>query len=426
MESITYLLILLVCLVGAAFFSGSETALLRVHRSELDEDAKTARGPSVLAARELLQSMQRLLVTVLLGNNVVNILGAAVASALAVRYLGDKWGIVVATVVMTIVTLLLGEVIPKAFAASRPKRVAYAVALPLYLFHQILRPLHIFYDRVLDPIIERLAGPDVGPQVSSTEELMRLARGAAEAPPSDGEHRPIGIIAAAARATDMPVGDIMVPRTEVVAFSVDTPPGELLKSVLEEGYTRVPIYEGSIDRVLGVAHLKDLVELERDGKADLRRILRPVLQVPERKLILQLLTDMQNAFVHFAIVKDEFGVTLGIVTQEDILEELVGEIRDEFDRDELLTIRQVAAGRFQALGRVKVRDFNRQTGWKVPSESSDTLAGLVFNTLGRTPRRGESIHLPGYEIVVADLSRNRVTQVQVIERPEKAELAQEA
>jgi putative hemolysin len=425
MESLTYLFILLICLVGAAFFSSSETALLRVRKADLDEDAKTARGPSVLAARELLQSMQRLLVTVLLGNNIVNILGAAVASVVAVRYLGDQWGLVVATVVMTIVTFLFGEVMPKAFAASNPKRVAYAVALPLYLLHQLLRPLHILYDRVIDPFIERLAGgPDTAPQVSSTEELMRLARGAAEssdaAPSAD---RPIGIIAAVARAADMTVADIMVPRTEVVAFSVDTPPADLLKSVLEEGYTRVPIFEGSIDRVLGVAHLKDLVELERDGKLDLRRILRPVLQVPERKEILELLTDMQNSFVHFAIVKDEFGVTLGIVTQEDILEELVGEIRDEFDRDELLTIRQIAPGRYQALGRVKVRDFNRQTGWKVPAESADTLAGLVFNTLGRHPRRGESVHLPGYEIVVTDLARGRVTQVQVIERPETAEAA---
>jgi Mg2+/Co2+ transporter CorB len=400
---------------------------LRVQRSELEEDAKTARGPAVLAARELLQSMQRLLVTVLLGNNVVNILGAAVASALAIHYLGEEKGIIVATIVMTIVTLLLGEVMPKAFAASRPKRVAYAVALPLYLLHQLLRPLHILYDRLIDPLIERLAGgADTAPQVSSTEELMRLARGAADVSGSPSADRPIGIIAAAARATDMTVADIMVPRTEVVAYSVDTPPGGLLKSVLEEGYTRVPIFEGSIDRVLGVAHLKDLVEMERDGKADLRRILRPVLQVPERKQILQLLTDMQNAFVHFAIVKDEFGVTLGVVTQEDILEELVGEIRDEFDRDELLRIQQVAPGRFQALGRVKVRDFNRQTGWKVPSESSDTLAGLVFNTLGRTPRRGESIRLPGYEIVVTELSRNRVSQVQIIERRETAAVAQEA
>jgi putative hemolysin len=424
METFTYLLILLVCLVGAAFFSAAETALLRVRKPDLDQDAKTARGPSVLAARELLHSMQRLLVTVLLGNNIVNILGAAVASVMAVRYLGDQWGIIAATVVMTIVTFLFGEVMPKAIAASHPKRVAYAVALPLYLLHQILRPLHLLYDRIIDPLVERLAGPDTAPQMSSTEELMRLARGAAETTGvRDSVDRPIGIIAAAARATDMTVADIMVPRTEVVAFSVDTPPRELLQNVLEEGYTRVPIYEGTIDRVLGVAHLKDLVELERDPNGDVRRILRPVLQVPERKPILELLTDMQNSFVHFAIVKDEFGVTLGIVTQEDILEELVGEIRDEFDRDELLTIRQIAPGRYQALARVKVMDFNRQTGLKVPAESGDTLAGLVFNTLGRTPRRGESVHLPGYEIVVSDLARGRVTQVQVIERPETAEAA---
>lgn len=422
MESVTYLLIVLVCLVGSAFFSGSETALLRIRGADLEEDIKRPKGPAVLAARELLRSIQRLLVTVLLGNNIVNTLGAAVASALSIRLLGDSWGIVAATVVMTIVVFLFGEVLPKAFAASHPKRVAYLVALPLYLLHQFLRPLHIVYDRFIDPLIERLAGgPDTAPQMSSVEELMRLARGA-EAQTSTGD-RPVGIIAAAARAVDMTVGEIMVPRTEVLAFSVDTPPPDLLKGVLEEGYTRVPIYEGSIDRVLGVAHLKDLVELVRDGKSDLRRILRPALQVPERKRILELLTDMQNAFVHFAIVKDEFGVTLGIVTQEDILEELVGEIRDEFDRDELLTIREVAPGRYQALGRVSVRDFNRQTGWKVPAEQSDTLAGLVFNTLGRTPRRGESIHVPGYEIVVADLARNRVSQVQVIDKPTPAAAA---
>ncbi len=418
MESVTFLFIVLLCLVASAFFSGSETALLRIRGGDLDEDLKAPKGPSVLAARELLRSLQRLLVTVLLGNNVANTLGAAVASALAVRYLGDSWGIVIATAVMTVVVFLFGEVMPKAFAASHPKRVAYLVALPLYLLHQLLRPLHILYDRIIDPLIERLAGgADTAPQMSSVEELMRLARGAeAQTPTSD---RPIGIIAAAARAVDMTVADIMVPRTEVVAFSVDTPPADLLKGVLEEGYTRVPIFDGTIDRVLGVAHLKDLVELTRDDTGDVRRFLRPVLQVPERKRILELLTDMQNAFVHFAIVKDEFGVTLGIVTQEDILEELVGEIRDEFDRDELLTIRPAAPGRYQALGRVSVRDFNRQTGWKVPAEPSDTLAGLVFNTLGRTPRRGESIRVPGYEIVVTDLSRNRVSQVQVIERPDE-------
>ena len=426
-ESLGYLFVLFICLLGSAFFSASETALLRVRGHELEEDLKRPKGPSVLAARELLVSLQRLLVTVLLGNNIVNTLGAAVAAALMIRLLGDQWGIAAATIGMTLIIFLFGEVLPKAFAASHPKRVAYLVALPLYLLHRLLWPLHILFDKVIEPVIEKLAGGPAAPQITSTEELMRLARGAAASGAADAavadDDQPIGIMAAAARAHDMTVADILVPRTEVVAYSVDTPPGELLRSVLEEGYTRLPIYEGSIDRVLGVAHLKDLVELERGASGDLRQILRPVLQVPERKRILELLTDMQNAFAHFAIVKDEFGVTLGIVTQEDILEELVGEIRDEFDRDELLTIRQVAPGRYQALGRVTVRDFNRQTGWKVPADPADTLAGLVFNTLGRPPRRGESIHLPGYEIVVTDVTRNRVTQVQVIEKAEPAAAA---
>lgn len=143
MESVTYLVIVLVCLVGSAFFSSSETALLRIRGADLEEDIKRPKGPSVLAARELLRSTQRLLVTVLLGNNIANTLGASVASVLFVRYLGDSWGIVASTAVMTVVVFLFGEVMPKAFAASHPKRVAYLVALPLYLLHQLLRPLHI-------------------------------------------------------------------------------------------------------------------------------------------------------------------------------------------------------------------------------------------------------------------------------------------
>jgi putative hemolysin len=137
--------------------------------------------------------------------------------------------------------------------------------------------------------------------------------------------------------------------------------------------------------------------------------------VPERKPILRLLADMQRNFVHMAVVKDEFGVTLGLVTQEDILEEIVGEIRDEFDREELLTIRELPGGGFQALGRLKVADFNRETGWEVPAQRGDTLAGLVWNALGHAPRKGDLVRVPGYEFTVADISGTRITQVRVRE-----------
>jgi len=316
---------------------------------------------------------------------------------------------------MTLVVFVFCEVLPKTIAAQHPRRIAYAVALPLYLLHHALRPLHLLYDRLVDPFVKSVAGGEVTPR-STAEEIMRLARGVGE------EHvkgSPLAIIGAAAGAADMMVSEIMVPRTEIVAFPVSIDPSDLLDKVLEEHYTRVPIYEGSIDKVLGVAHLKDLAQLVRTGSKDLQGILKPVLQVPERKPILRLLEDMQRAFVHLALVKDEFGVTLGMVTQEDILEELVGEIRDEFDLEELLTIRRMNDDVYQAVGRVKVLDFNRQTGWKVTAERGDTLAGLLFNTLGRAPRRGEAVHVPGYEIVAADVSGSRVTQVRVVHRPEE-------
>jgi CBS domain containing-hemolysin-like protein len=128
---------------------------------------------------------------------------------------------------------------------------------------------------------------------------------------------------------------------------------------------------------------------------------------------------MQRGFVHLAIVKDEFDVTLGLVTQEDVLEELVGEIRDEFDQEELLTIRRLPDGSYRSLGRIKVLDFNRQTGWEVPAESGDTLSGLVFNLLGRSPQRSDVVSVQGYELSVADLSGTRVTEVRVVKCPEE-------
>jgi CBS domain containing-hemolysin-like protein len=237
---------------------------------------------------------------------------------------------------------------------------------------------------------------------------------------------PLAIMGGAAHAAEMTVGEIMVPRTEIVAFPVDTPVGELLEKMLAERYTRVPIYGSSIDRVLGVLHLKELVSVARSGGPNLRDILKPALTVPTRKPILPLLSDMQRGFVHMAIVKDEFGVTQGLVTQEDILEEIVGEIRDEFDQEELSAIKPLEDGGYEAYGRVKVLDFNRRTSWTVPAEPGDTLSGLVFHSLGHAPRSGQSVSAGDYVIEVTDVSGTRITRVQVYRGETSAEAADEA
>ena len=423
MDPVTLLAIVAGCLVLSAFFSGSETALLRLSQHDIDEGVEELRGPSAIAARDLVGHTSRLLVTILLGNNLVNILGASAASALAMMLLGEQTGLVVSTAVMTLIVLIFCEVIPKAMAARHPRRIGFRVALPIYVLHQLLRPIHLLFDRLVEPVVRRVGPPEGdGDGEAATEAILRLARARHESDRNGGgakEATPLSIIGATAGAAEMTVEEIMVPRAEIVAFPADVEPPELLERVLEERYTRVPIYAESIDDVLGVCHLKDLVDLVRggNGRSELADILKPVLRVPERKPILEILTEMQRTFVHMAIVKDEFGVTLGLCTQEDVLEEIVGEIRDEFDREELQTIRRMGDG-YEVLGRIKVLDFNRASGWDVPAERGDTLGGLVFNTLGHAPHQGERVSLPGFEVTVTGVSGSRITRVRVTERQE--------
>ena len=407
--------LILACLAASAFFSSSETALFRLRSHDLDGENKEAVGPADAAVRDLTASSSRLLVTILLGNNVVNILGASVASGLAIYFLGAELGIPVATVVMTILVLLFCEILPKAVAARHPKGVSRFVGLPLYLFHQMLRPIHGLFDRAIEPLVRRVTGGTEGEEPLGSEEVLRLAREALDDVGAAGS--PLAIIGATSNAAEMDVSEIMVPRTEIDAYSTDTPVSELIEQMLEGRYTRVPIYEESIDHVLGVIHLKDLIKLHRAEGKELFGILKPVLRVPERKPILRLLTEMQRAFCHVALVKDEFGVTQGLVTQEDILEEIVGEIRDEFDSEELLTIRKLRDGSYEVLGRVKVLDFNRESGWQVPAEKGDTIGGLCFNTLERAPRKGERITVPGYALECIDVSGSRITHVRIVEEP---------
>lgn len=401
------LTLILVCLLLSAFFSGSETALLRLREADLAPEDPDRPGPVTASIQELLSSTSRLLVTILLGNNIVNILAATLASAMAVAALGPELGVVVATAVLTLVVLLFCEILPKAVAAAHPSAVSRIVGLPLYVLHQLLRPLHYLFDRVIEPLVERVAGRSDGS--ATTEDLLRMARSARLAL---GAGNPLAIMGAAANASDRTAQEIMISRPDVFSLPVTTPPEELLERLLGERYTRVPVYEGSIDQVVGAVHLKDVTKLVRSGGGSLRDVLNPVLRVPERKPILELLADMQKSFIHMAIVKDENGLTQGIVTQEDVLEEIVGEIRDEFDREELQAIRRTDGG-YEALGRVSVLDFNRETNSEIPFEPGDTMAGVIFNSLGRAPRKGDVVRVGEYEMVVLDVSGTRIPRVHV-------------
>lgn len=398
--------------------------MMRLRLHEVERDLESARGLAVIAARDLIANTSRLLTTILLGNNVVNILGSAVAAAVATQLFGPEKGIIVATVAMTFVVLIFSELLPKALAARNPKRMSYLVAVPLYLVHQLLRPAHFLIGVAVDPLIRWISGSSAQDLRPTSEDILELARSAKPDPQDEMSSTPASIIRSLADAAEMTVDEIMVPRAEMAAFPVELQAEDLLDKMLEERYTRVPVFIKDIDHILGMLHLKDLVAHVRAGGHDLQPIIKPVLRVPERKPILRLLADMQRAFIHMAIIKDEFGLTDGLVTQEDILEELVGEIRDEFDAEELQAVKRLGVECYEAIGRVKVLDFNRETHWSVPAEPGDTLGGLVFNTLGRAPRKGDLVAVPGYQLVVNDVSGSRITRLSVCERAE--EVADEA
>jgi len=415
-EVVAHLVIIVVCLALSGFFSSSETALMRLRPHQIagqnEGDGKS--DPAGFAIRDLLKSTSRLLVTILLGNNVVNILGASVATALAVAYLGEGAGILLATAVMTLLVLVFAEVLPKAYAARYPERLAKRVALPLYLFHQAIRPIHRAVDKLLDPLIARIAGgsdmDDFNEPVEQTgvaERVLRLANAGPEA------RTALSIIGATTRAEDKTVEEIMVPRTEIVAYPVETPPAELAERIVSSRNTRVPLYREDIDHIVGLVHVKDVVRAANEDAESLDDFLRPLLFVSGRKSILPLLREMQHNLAHLAIVQDEFGVTQGLVTQEDILEEIVGEIRDEFDREELLSIRALPEGGWEALGRLRVEDFNRETGAAVPSDAGDTLSGVVFHGLGRAARPGETLRVAGYDITVGEAAGRRIRRVRI-------------
>ena len=403
----TSIVLIIACLFLSAFFSGSETALLRLREADLAPEDPERPGPVAASIRELLASTSRLLVTILLGNNIVNILGASLASAIAVATFGPELGVFVSTFSMTVLILIFCEILPKTIAAARPSSISRIVGLPLYIIHQLLWPIHVIMDRAIEPLMQKIAGATA--DHTTAEDVLRMAR---HAQLNLDAGNPLAIMGAAANASERTAEEIMIERPDIFAFSIATQPDELLEQILEERYTRIPIFDDSIDNVLGLVHLKDLTKLVRAGDGELRDIVKPVLRVPERKPILELLADMQKNFIHLAIVKDEHSQTRGMLTQEDILEEIVGEIRDEFDREELQAIRR-HNGEFEALGRVKVLDFNRETGWEVPAEPGDTLSGLVFNSLGRAPRKGDTIEVGEFQVIVVDVSGTRIPRVRI-------------
>ena len=399
----------LVILVGfSAFFSASETAFSSLNQIRLksraeDGDSSAAR---VLAMAE---QYDKLLSTILIGNNIVNIAAASIGTILFTRMLGAERGATVSTIVLTIIVLIFGEVTPKSLAKEMPEKVATAVSPFLVLLMALMTPLTWLFTQW-----KKLLGHFVhsGEADTITEgELMTMVSEAE----NDGEltDRESELIRSAIEFDDVEVEEILTPRVDVVAVEDDIPLEELAQTFAESGYSRLPVYHGTIDNIIGVVHEKDfyIARLKKATKID--DLVVPTLYTTGSTQISQLLRTLREQHHHLAVVVDEYGGTEGIITLEDILEELVGEIRDEHD-EVTEDFRKQSDGSWLVSGSASVDDLYEELD--LPEEEdidSNTVNGLVQEKTCHLPKVGDRFTLGEYDGVVTRTAKRRVTEVRL-------------
>ncbi len=407
--------LLAVLLLLSAFFSGSETALLGTDWLKMRYLARKGNRRARIH-QTLMERRDLLLGTILVGNNLVNIAASAIATALALATFGER-GIVVATGAMTLLLLVFGEIAPKTFASQRAEFVALAVAPVFALLGRLLYPAVVTVTFLSNGLL-RLFGarPEAIPRPSLSEDEIRtlITEGGATGAVAEGKHRMLHGIFQMGRQT---VREVMVPRTRVRALDVTTPMGAAVESFVTTGYTRLPVYRENLDEIVGIAHARDALALVGRGAAgNLASIAREPFFVPESKDLESMLYEFQAKRNHMAVVVDEYGGVEGIVTLEDVLEEIVGEIRDEHDV-EGEAIRFLPGGEVLVHGGVSLREVNQRLKLRLPTDTDVTLGGFVMTRLGHIPEVGESIRHGNAVFAVERMGRHRVLLARVTPVP---------
>ncbi|MCB2224202.1 MAG: hemolysin family protein [Actinobacteria bacterium] len=407
---ITYLVVLGFCILASGFFSGSETALVAVPRERVAQLLETDKRAVRLAA--LTADPDRMLSTLLVGNNLVNILGASVATVLFIDLLGNDWGPWVATAAVTSTVLLVGEITPKNMATRFPERFSLFVAPAIWNLSRVLQPVTRFF-LAMSRGLFRLFGvdPKAGPAPITEDDIRAMAAlGEIE---GDIEAAERDIIHQVFMLADRQVRDVMTPRSDIVTLTHPVSIADVRAAVSASGHSRFPVIEDDLDQVLGVLHVKDLLRMPHEpSDAEIRRVLREPTYVPETKPLLELLQEMRTRRRAYALVLDEHGGVEGTITIKDIVSELVGELQDEYDPS-VPALVPVAQGRWLADGRVPVDDLSSALGVRLPDGPYTTVAGLILDLTGRIPDEGDVVEVEGFRLIVTRMDRHRVDRLRV-------------
>jgi putative hemolysin len=409
-----------VCLFLSAFFSGSETTLTSISttRANLLMGDNPARYGIL---KVWLNSKKRILAALLIGNNLVNILCSILAYRLAFR-LAPHFAEAISVFGLTLVVLVFAEITPKSLAINHAERLAVPVVRIVWLLDKLLFPLSWPLSR-LPLLLSRSTSPDGDDEPVPTEDEIRYhIRRGLDQEVFDDKHQ-VELLEASIEFAMTIVKEIMIPRTEMISLEQEATLEQALDLVEASGHSRLPVYAQTPDHIIGILYAKDLLSVlkNKDYPKENRvktMVRRDIFYAPETQKISTLLTDMRRRSSHLAIVVDEFGGTAGIITLEDIIEELVGEIHDEHDTDEP-EIRQVEANRWEVNAHMTIPDFESETGISLPDNGEyETVGGVIINAFGRIPRRGKSIRIGQMNITVIDADARHVKRVEIRVDPE--------
>lgn len=418
-DGVMQCIILLVLLILSGFFSSSETALTTVNRvrlRELCENGSKKAANTLL----LLNNPAKTLSTILICNNVVNLSASSLTTTMAARLFGNKY-IALATGILTLLLLLFGEITPKTMATLNNEKLALSCSGTILFLSRVLTPVIFIVDKLSNGILRLHKIDPVGARSAMTEfELRTIIEESVKDGVIETEEREM--INNVVDLGDTTVKDVMIPRMEMTSISVDSSFEELKNIFLAEKHTRIPVYEESTDNIVGIINMKDILFYECPADFSIRDIMRDPAFTFEHKNTSDLLAEMRQNSVAMMMVLDEYGSTVGLITLEDLLEEIVGEIRDEYDDYEKEFIVETEHNRFLIDGSMKIDDVNDALDIKLESEDYDSIGGLIIQQLDDIPQVGQSVSLEdGTKLTVVDMDKNHIDKVELLLPEEDSE-----
>ena len=408
--TITLILVIIFLLIISAFFSGSETALTAASRPKMYQLEKENNLRAKIV-NFLKNKKERLIGTLLLGNNLVNTLATAIATSFFISLLGDNQkGILYSTIVMTLLILIFGEVLPKTIAINKADKFALLFAPFIKFLVTILSPftyLINFFTRIILKLFKFEISTDIG---TSEDELRGTIDLHAK---SEGSTQEKDMLQGILDLDDLQVNEIMTHRKNIEVIYVNKPINKNIKKILNSQFTRLPLYDKNSDKILGIINVKDVLKnINKKKKLDLKLIAKNAWFIPETTSVLDQLQEFKKKQRHLAFVVDEYGALMGIVTLEDIIEEIVGDIEDEYDV-QIIGAKKNKDGSYNLNGNITIRDVNREFGWRLPDENASTIAGLIFYEIKTIPEPGQIFSFYGFRFEILRAKKNHVGLLKV-------------